>query len=105
MDFDVVVAGAGPVGLFLAGELRLGGASVLVLEREEEPGKPHKQGSMGARSLNAPSMDAFARRGLKQAVKAASLVWFEFDDAPVPEFVGHFAGIPIRSALLDENDP
>lgn len=104
MDFDVVVAGAGPVGLFLAGELRLGGASVLVLEREEEPGKPHKQGSMGARSLNAPGMDALARRGLKQAVKAASLVWFEFDHTSAPEFVGHFAGIPIRSALLDEND-
>ncbi len=30
---DVVIAGGGPVGLFLACELRLGGASVLVLER------------------------------------------------------------------------
>jgi 2-polyprenyl-6-methoxyphenol hydroxylase-like FAD-dependent oxidoreductase len=32
-DVDVVVAGGGPVGLMLAMELRLGGASVVVLER------------------------------------------------------------------------
>lgn len=31
---DVVIAGGGPVGLFLAAELALGGASVLVLERD-----------------------------------------------------------------------
>ncbi len=30
---DVVIAGAGPVGLFLACELRLAGVSVLVLEQ------------------------------------------------------------------------
>jgi 2-polyprenyl-6-methoxyphenol hydroxylase-like FAD-dependent oxidoreductase len=32
MTYDVVIAGGGPVGLFLACELRLAGASVLVLE-------------------------------------------------------------------------
>ena len=31
--FDVIIAGAGPVGLFLACELGLAGVSVLVLER------------------------------------------------------------------------
>ena len=31
MDYDVVIAGAGPVGLLLACELRLAGVSVLVL--------------------------------------------------------------------------
>jgi 2-polyprenyl-6-methoxyphenol hydroxylase-like FAD-dependent oxidoreductase len=34
--YDVVIAGAGPVGLFLACELRLTGLSVLVLEQAEE---------------------------------------------------------------------
>ena len=33
--YDVVIAGAGPVGLFLACELRLAGLSVLVLEQDE----------------------------------------------------------------------
>ena len=31
LTHDVLIAGAGPVGLFLACELRLAGASVLVL--------------------------------------------------------------------------
>ncbi|WP_227651265.1 FAD-dependent monooxygenase, partial [Klebsiella pneumoniae] len=32
-----MIAGAGPVGLFLACELRLAGISVLVLEQAEDP--------------------------------------------------------------------
>ncbi|KUL29268.1 hypothetical protein ADL15_29370 [Actinoplanes awajinensis subsp. mycoplanecinus] len=36
MNYDVIVAGAGPTGLMLAGELALGGARVLVLERLAE---------------------------------------------------------------------
>ncbi len=34
---DVIVAGAGPSGLMLAGELRLSGLSVIVLDRLEQP--------------------------------------------------------------------
>ncbi|MEU0059968.1 FAD-dependent monooxygenase, partial [Streptomyces sp. NPDC006334] len=34
---DVIVAGAGPAGLMLAGELRLSGLSVVVLDRLTEP--------------------------------------------------------------------
>ncbi len=37
VDYDVIVVGAGPVGLMLAAELRLGGATVAVLERLEQP--------------------------------------------------------------------
>src|SRR5215831_15928922 len=37
MVYDVVIAGGGPVGLFLACELRLAGVSVLVLERMKDP--------------------------------------------------------------------
>ena len=33
---DVVVVGAGPTGLWLAGELRLGGATVTVVETRTE---------------------------------------------------------------------
>ncbi|MFG1822663.1 FAD-dependent oxidoreductase [Microbispora bryophytorum] len=111
MDVDVVVAGAGPVGLMLACELRLGGVSVLVLEREAEPGAAHKAGAMGARSINAPTADAFHRRGLLEEVRRAALMWFTPDpsdpDAPdsdaaaPPTFAGHFAGLPVRADRLD----
>ena len=41
--YDVIIAGAGPVGLFLACELRLVKLSVLVLEKLEDPHSPLKR--------------------------------------------------------------
>ncbi len=38
--YDVVIAGGGPVGLFLACELRLANLSVLVLEQNVSPLSP-----------------------------------------------------------------
>ena len=58
-DVDVVVAGGGPVGLMLACELRLGGASVLVLERLTEIDQTVKAGS-----LTVPAVEALYRRGM-----------------------------------------
>ncbi len=64
MTYDVVIAGAGPVGLFLACELRLADLSVLVLEQAEHPDAPLKGTPFGLRGLSAPSLEAFYRRGL-----------------------------------------
>lgn len=61
---DVVIVGAGPVGLFLACELGLAGCSVLVLERETEPGSPWRADPLGMRGLSAASVAAFYRRGM-----------------------------------------
>jgi 2-polyprenyl-6-methoxyphenol hydroxylase-like FAD-dependent oxidoreductase len=36
IEHDVVVAGAGPTGLMLAGELAVAGADVLVIERRSQ---------------------------------------------------------------------
>jgi 2-polyprenyl-6-methoxyphenol hydroxylase-like FAD-dependent oxidoreductase len=48
MTLDVVVAGAGPVGLMLACELRLAGVRPVVLERLPEPsGLPKANGLVG----------------------------------------------------------
>src|ERR1700689_4178855 len=58
-DRDGVGAGGGPVGLMLACELRLGGASVLVLERLTEIDQTVKAGS-----LNVPPVEALYRRGM-----------------------------------------
>ncbi|HUO15997.1 MAG TPA: FAD-dependent monooxygenase, partial [Verrucomicrobiae bacterium] len=55
MQYDAIIAGGGPVGLFLACELRLAGSSVLLLEKNEDPSTPLKRGWMGARGLNFPS--------------------------------------------------
>ena len=99
---DVVIVGAGPVGLFLAGELGLAGCSVLVLEREPEAGSPGKAYPLGMRGLSAASVEAFYRRGMLHPLLTASGV----DDdpganLPAPRSVGHFAGITLDPAGVD----
>ena len=75
MDYDVVIAGAGPVGLLLACELRLAGVSVLLLEKLADPNLPIKAGVIGGRALNIPSMEIFYRRGLLPEVKREAIWW------------------------------
>jgi 2-polyprenyl-6-methoxyphenol hydroxylase-like FAD-dependent oxidoreductase len=71
MTYDVVIVGAGPVGLFLACELRLAGISVLVLEQAADPRSPLKRLPFGMRGLSAPTLEAFYRRGLLDDIAAA----------------------------------
>lgn len=59
LDTDVVVVGAGPVGLLLAGELRLGGARVTVLEQLTEPTTESR-----ASTLHTRTMEILDERGL-----------------------------------------
>jgi rifampicin monooxygenase len=56
---DVIVAGGGPTGLWLASELRLHGVDVLVLERDAEPTPIVR--SLG---LHARSIEIMDQRGL-----------------------------------------
>jgi 2-polyprenyl-6-methoxyphenol hydroxylase-like FAD-dependent oxidoreductase len=115
MSYDVVIAGGGPVGLFLACELQLAGASVIVLERMEDARSPLKEGWMGMRGLNFPSVEAFYRRGLLEDVRGAALGWVNANApagmeirgagaAPGPRFAGHFAGIMLDIAKVDFSD-
>jgi len=62
--YNVIISGAGPVGLFLACELALAKCSALVLEKAEHPHSPLKQLPFGIRGLSAPTIDALYRRGL-----------------------------------------
>jgi rifampicin monooxygenase len=56
---DVIVAGGGPTGLMLAGELRLHGVHALVLERDAEPTRVVR-----ALGLHARSVEVMDQRGL-----------------------------------------
>ncbi|MFG1962406.1 FAD-dependent oxidoreductase [Nonomuraea sp. NPDC049028] len=102
---DVVIVGAGPVGLFLACELGLAGCSVLVLEREPEPGSPWKADPLGMRGLSAASVEAFYRRGMLHALLTASGVPSggnpDTDEPSPPRGVGHFAGMMLDPAKVD----
>lgn len=57
---DVLVVGAGPVGTWLAGELRLAGVSVTVLERTLERGSYTRGMILHARTLEVLAMRAMA---------------------------------------------
>jgi 2-polyprenyl-6-methoxyphenol hydroxylase-like FAD-dependent oxidoreductase len=57
---QVIIAGAGPVGLMLAAELRLGGIDVLVLEKRPTGTVSESR----APGINARSMEIFVQRGL-----------------------------------------
>ncbi len=94
MVYDVVIAGGGPVGLFLACELQLAGVSVLVLERMANLHSPMKDGWMGMRGLNFPSVEAFYRRGLLEDVRAAALGWIGAGSKPGLEIRGTSATAP-----------
>jgi 2-polyprenyl-6-methoxyphenol hydroxylase-like FAD-dependent oxidoreductase len=105
--YDVIIAGAGPVGLFLACELRLAGVSVLVLERDENPHSPLKRLPFGMRGLWGASIEAFHRRGLLERIAAQP----RSDSQPQPASMasaspgrgpaGHFAGIQFDYANIE----
>ena len=111
MVYDVIIAGAGPVGLFLACELQLAKLSVLVLEQLEDPHSPLKRLPFGMRGLWGPSIEAFYRRGLLEQVAAERR-----DGAPGQPRpgsmasgsprrgpAGHFAGIQFDHTNIDSS--
>src|ERR1700761_7705166 len=66
LDADVLVVGAGPVGLLVAAELALGGVRAQVLERLPEPDPTVKAGS-----VNVATAEVLDRRGLRPAMREA----------------------------------
>ncbi|HEX4729116.1 MAG TPA: FAD-dependent monooxygenase, partial [Jatrophihabitans sp.] len=77
-DAHVLVVGAGPTGLLLAAELRLGGASVIVLEAESAPSTESR-----ATILSARTIEILDSRGLLPQLGEV-----------VNESRSHFGGIP-----------
>ncbi|MEW2636513.1 FAD-dependent monooxygenase [Streptomyces sp. NPDC048389] len=85
MDAQVIVVGAGPAGMMLAGELRLAGVDVIVLEK-----LPARTGESRGLGFTARTMEIFDQRGLLP----------RFGDIEVSN-VGHFGGLPVDFGVLD----
>jgi 2-polyprenyl-6-methoxyphenol hydroxylase-like FAD-dependent oxidoreductase len=109
MDYDVIIAGAGPVGLFLACELRLAKLSVLVLEQLADPHSPLKELPFGMRGLWGPSVEALYRRGLLEQI-ASQPGTSGGPGQPKPGAMserrgpaGHFAGIQFDYSNIDSS--
>jgi 2-polyprenyl-6-methoxyphenol hydroxylase-like FAD-dependent oxidoreductase len=101
--YDVIISGAGPVGLFLAGELALAKCSVLILEKAENPQSPLKQLPFGIRGLSAPTIEALYRRGLLKELQIHKQLKSPHQNAGqgARRQVGHFAGIPFHEGDID----
>ncbi|MEU9168985.1 FAD-dependent monooxygenase [Streptomyces sp. NPDC048420] len=82
---DVIVAGTGPSGLMLAGELRLQGISVIALDRLVEPMQQSRALGFSARTL-----EEFGQRGLLGE-------FGEMESMPG----GHFGGIPLDYTIVE----
>ena len=79
---DVIVVGAGPVGMMLASELRLAGLDVVVLEKLDKP-----TGLSKALGITGRGEDFLAMRGLLDRFRRRA--------PPAPPGVHHFALIPL----------
>jgi 2-polyprenyl-6-methoxyphenol hydroxylase-like FAD-dependent oxidoreductase len=101
--YNVIISGAGPVGLFLACELALAKCSVLILEKAEHPHSPLKQLPFGIRGLSAPTIDALYRRGLLKELEIHKRLKNPHQNAKqgAQRQVGHFAGIPFHEGDID----
>ncbi|MCL6672752.1 FAD-dependent monooxygenase [Streptomyces panaciradicis] len=88
MDADVIVVGAGPTGLMLAGELRLGGAEVIVLDKLAEP-----TGQSRGLGFTARAMEVFDQRGI--------LPRFGQGESLAVSDVGHFGGVQFDFTALE----
>jgi 2-polyprenyl-6-methoxyphenol hydroxylase-like FAD-dependent oxidoreductase len=97
---DVLVVGAGPAGLMLAGELCLAGVRPLVLERYPQPRETPRAGGLGGQVL-----DLLRYRGLLDQFRAAShnpdpALRFPFGDVQVD--LSFLTDPPLRAIALPQ---
>src|ERR1700710_1882072 len=101
-DTDVLIAGAGPTGLMLAGELALAGIDVAVVER-----RPNQDlAGLRAGGLHARTIEIFDQRGIADRFLAAgeiaqvagfSLIRLDISDFPTR----HNYGLALRQNQIE----
>jgi 2-polyprenyl-6-methoxyphenol hydroxylase-like FAD-dependent oxidoreductase len=72
MDEQVVIVGAGPVGLWLAAELQLAGVATLVVERLPERLPFHKALGIQPRTIEVLAMRGAEKRFLAEGAQVPS---------------------------------
>ncbi|WP_431870068.1 rifampin monooxygenase [Nocardiopsis eucommiae] len=109
MDVDVIVVGGGPTGMMVAGELRLHGVEVLVLERDEEPTRVVRSLGLHARSIEIMDQRGLLDRFLEHGTRYPLGGFFAGIPAPAPEGLdsahAYVLGIrqPVTDRLLTEH--
>jgi 2-polyprenyl-6-methoxyphenol hydroxylase-like FAD-dependent oxidoreductase len=101
-EHDVVIAGGGPTGLMLAGELALAGVEVAIVERRAS------QDLIGSRSggLHSRTIEVFDQRGIAdrflsqgQVAQVAGFAWIRLDISDFP--TRHNYGLGLRQEHIE----
>ncbi|KAI1331327.1 putative pentachlorophenol 4-monooxygenase [Xylariaceae sp. FL0255] len=95
--YDAIIAGAGSIGLWVASEVALTGARVLVLERDTENDSDWKLLPLGLRGVSMQSLETLHRRDMLSRVVENQ------NNTSKLTFTGHFSGIrfPISRVELE----
>jgi rifampicin monooxygenase len=107
--FDVIVAGGGPTGMMLAGELRLHGVHVLVLDKDLEPTRVERSLGLHVRSIEVMDQRGLLERFLAHGKTYELRTHFAGLDAPAPGRMdtahSYILGIPqtVTDRLLAEH--
>ncbi|WP_328614320.1 FAD-dependent monooxygenase [Amycolatopsis sp. NBC_00355] len=97
---DVAVIGAGPVGLMLAAELRLGGITPVVLDRRATPDERPRANGLGGRIVEQLDHRGLLEKFAAEAAFAGPFPGFPF--GPVPLDFTKLGSPPLRGLMLQQ---
>lgn len=101
-EHAVVIAGGGPTGLMLAGELALGGVDVAIVERRPDQDLPGaRAGGLHARTIEVLDQRGIAERFLSEG-QAAQVAGFSMIRLDISDFpTRHPYGLGLRQKHIE----